>query len=310
MAKSKKNIGQNVFNDYFTFVMDERENVVLESISPLKQSLKEAPQLEGVPSGIEGVDELFYITKIKDGKVIKQPLGGFPRYAVINVTGVSDTGKTLMAEQFAIKQSSLGNTTIFVTVETTAPFVSASLRERASAMGINPSSIEERIIIIDAASYDQLRDDIQTLLNTLAYSIKKYKAKNVVIDSVTGLYEAKEVMARTIVRRLFNFMKKWYQTAFFVSQKRSGHEEFSVEAAGGYAVPHIVDCNIALAKKSIDSSYDERLYGLPIGEIVRLFRIDGCRICGHDTSTRLMTITETGLVVVGKSLKELKGGGR
>jgi KaiC/GvpD/RAD55 family RecA-like ATPase len=32
------------------------------------------------------------------------------------------------------------------------------------------------------------------------------------------------MLARNIIRRLFNFMKKWYQTAIFVSQKRSGHD--------------------------------------------------------------------------------------
>ncbi len=142
-----------------------------------------------------------------------------------------------MAEQFAIKQASSGNPTIFVTVETPAPFLITALKQRALSIGINPKEIEDKIIIIDAASYDNLRDDILTLINTL----------NVVIDSITGLYEAREVLARIIVRRLFK--KKFYQTAIFISQKRSSHEEFSAEGAGGYAVPHIVDCNIVLAKK-------------------------------------------------------------
>jgi len=44
-----------------------------------------------------------------------------------------------------------------------------------------------------------------------------------VIDYITGLFENKELLARAVVRRLYNFMKKWYQTALFVSQKRSGH---------------------------------------------------------------------------------------
>ena len=284
----------------------EDKKIVEESIVSFKEGLKTAPRIEGIPSGVEGLDELFFITRFEAGKVIKETLNGFPRYAVINITGVSDTGKSLMAEQFAIKQASIGNTTIFVTVESPAIFLISSLKQRALAMGINPKDIENNIVIIDAASYDNLREDISTLLDTLAYTIKKYKSRNVVIDSITGLYEGKEVLARIIVRKLFNFLKKWYQTAIFVSQKRSSHEEFSVEGAGGYAVPHIVDCNIALAKKIIESSYEEKLYKKPIGEMVRIFRIDGCRLCGHDTSARLMTITDTGLVVIGKSLSEVR----
>ncbi len=282
------------------------ERIVEESISTLEESSRKAPKLRGTPTGVEGLDELFFQTKLEDGKPKKVPLGGYPEYAVINLTGVSDTGKSLMAEQFALKQAEIGNNTLFITVETPANFLSASLKQRALSMGISEKDIEQRIVIVDAASYHVLRDEIPTLLNTVAYAIKKYRIRNTIIDSITGLFEAKEMLARTIVRQLFNFMKKWYQTALFVSQKRSGHEELSAEAAGGYAVSHIVDCSIVLAKKTIMTRYDENIYNKPIGETVRLFRIDGCRMCGHDTSTHYMEITEEGLVKIGPKLSELR----
>ena len=286
--------------------MAEREReIIKDSFGTLSEIAKKAPRLEGVPTGIDGLDELFFTSKIENGKPVKIPLGGIPRYAVVNLTGVSDTGKSLMAEQFAVKQASLGNKVAFITVETPAAFLSMGLRGRATAMNVPFEDIENNIIIIDAASYHVLREEIPTLLNTLAHVIKTYKVKNVVIDSITGLYEAKEMLARTIVRQLFNFMKKWYQTAIFVSQKRSGHEELSAEAAGGYAVSHIVDCSIVLAKKTILSIYDERIYGKPIGEMVRLFRIDGCRMCGHDTRTHIMEIDEVGLVHIGPPLSQI-----
>ncbi len=279
--------------------------VIEESIHTLTDIGKKTPRLEGVETGIEGLDSLFFTSTIDKGKVRKVILGGIPRYAVINLTGVSDTGKSLMVEQFTITQASKGESVAFITVETPAVFLSMGLKERARAMGVNYSAIEENIIIIDAASHTSLREDMPTLLDTLAYVIKKYKVKNVVVDSVTGLYEHKEMLARVFVRQLFNFLKKWYQTALFVSQKRSSHEELSAEAAGGYAVSHIVDCTMVLSKKIIMSRYDENLYKKPIGEMVRLFRIDGCRLCGHDTETHFMEITEGGLVRIGPSLKEL-----
>jgi len=280
-------------------------NPVNEAIQVLKDVGKKAPILEGVSTGIEGLDDLFFTSKIENGKVIKQSLGGIPRYAVINLTGVSDTGKSLLVEQFAIKRAAEGEKVAFVTVETPAAFLSMGLKERAAAMGIDFSVIDENIIIIDAASYHSLREEMPTLLDTLAYTIKTYKIKYTIVDSITGLYEHKEMMARIFVRQLFNFMKKWYQTALFVSQKRSSHEELSAEAAGGYAVSHIVDCTMVLSKKTIQSSYDERMYKRPIGEMVRLFRIDGCRMCGHDTETHFMEITERGLIKIGPTLKEL-----
>ncbi len=209
-----------------------------------------------------------------------------------------------MAEQFAVKQASLGYNVCFITVEQMAGFLAASLRQRSLAMGVDWNEIEDKIVIIDAAANSALRDNLPSLLSTLAYAIKQYNIKSTVIDSVTGLYEAKEMMARSIVRQLYNFMKKWRQTALFISQKRSGHEELSAEAAGGYAVAHILDGTIILTKKEIMSRYDQSLYGKPIGEMIRLFRIDGCRMSGHDTQVHVMEITETGLVKVGPTLSE------
>ena len=281
----------------------EKPRVVEEGIWVAEEAIKKAPKLEGVPTGVEGLDELFFKTELQNGKVVKKPLGGIPRYAVVNITGVSDTGKSLMVEQFTIKQADRGEPVAFITVESPAPFVTMGLRERATAMGIDFEKIKDKIILIDAASHATLRENIPNLLATLAYVIKTYKVRHTVIDSITGLYEAKEMLARTVVRQLFNFMKKWYQTALFVSQKRSSHEELSAEAAGGFAISHIVDCTMVLAKELIMTKYQAQIYKKEIGDIVRLFRIDGCRLCGHDTKTHFMEITETGLVKIGPPLR-------
>ena len=271
-------------------------------LGELKDRIKE---IKGIPTGIEGLDDLFFTFKPYGKGFKKVSLGGIPQYAVINLTGVSDTGKSLMAEQFAVWRAGKGDRVAFVTVETPAAFLSAGLYQRAMAYGIEKEVIDENIIIIDAASYKDLRENLPALFDTLAYVFRTYKAHYTVIDSITGLYEHKEMLARVFVRQIFNFLKKWYQTAILVSQKRSSHEELSAEAAGGYAVSHIVDCTMVLSKKIIQSTYDERLYKRPIGELIRLFRIDGCRMCGHDTDTHVLTISETGLVSVGPSLKEI-----
>ncbi|WP_038055549.1 KaiC domain-containing protein [Thermodesulfobacterium hydrogeniphilum] len=278
----------------------------LKSIYTGSQAIKKAPKVYGVPTGIEGLDDLFFIVTSENGKLVKKNLGGIPAYSVFNITGVSDTGKSLMVEQFAVKQASIGERVAFITVETPANFVATSLKLRAAAMGLNFEDFEDNLIIIDAASSTRLRENLPDLLATLAYVIQNYKVNFTIIDSVTGLFETKEMLARSIVRRLFNFMKKWYQTALFVSQKRSGHEELTAEAAGGYAVGHIVDGTMVLAKELIDSSYKAKIYKKEIGEVIRLFRIDGCRICGHDTKTRFLEITEEGLVVIKDPISKTK----
>lgn len=278
----------------------------LKSVFKGSEALKKAPKLYGVPTGIEGLDELFFIVTSENGKLVKKNLGGIPAYSVFNITGVSDTGKSLMVEQFAVKQASKGEKVVFVTVETPANFLAASLKLRAQAMGFSFEDFEDNIIIIDAASSTRLRENIPDLIATLAYVIQNYKVNFTIIDSITGLFETKEMLARNVVRRMYNFMKKWYQTALFVSQKRSGHEELTAEAAGGYAVGHIVDGTMVLAKDLIDSTFKAKLYKKELGEIVRLFRIDGCRMCGHDTKTRFLEITESGLVVIKEPISRIK----
>ncbi len=284
----------------------QRPEVIEEAVFSGGEALKKAPKLFGVPTGIEGLDNLFFTTESRGKRVIKKALGGIPAYSVFNITGASDTGKTLFVEQFTIKQASRGKRVAFITVETPASFVSLSLKERAKAMGEDFEEIEDNIVLIDAASFSSLRENIPNLLKTLAFSIKNYDIEFTIIDSITGLFEHKEMAARMIVRQIFNFLKKWYQTALLVSQKRSAHEELTAEAAGGYAVGHIVDGTIVMAKELIMSWYQAKTFKKNLGEVVRLFRIDGCRMCGHDTKTYFMEITETGLVKITKPLTSLQ----
>jgi len=150
----------------------EKPQVIEESIIKSGEALKKSPELKGLPTGVEGLDDLFFITEIKDKKIIKKPLGGIPSLSVINITGSSDTGKTLLVEQFTIKQAELGSNVAFITVETPSAFVATSLNERANAMGIKFSDIEDRIILIDAASHTMLRENTPDLLATLAHMIK------------------------------------------------------------------------------------------------------------------------------------------
>jgi len=281
--------------------MDREGSYEVYSVEELRARV---PKLFGVPTGVEGLDNLFFKIEYEDGKPVRKPLGGYPYLSVLNITGVADTGKSLMAEQFAVRQAHDGYNTIFVTVETPKEFIVQSLQYRAQAMNLDFDRVQRRLFIIDAASNHRLREDVDYLLDTLAYGIREFNTKSVIIDSVTGLYEAKEVLARSIVRKIYNFLKKWRQTSILVSQKRSASEEMTAEAAGGYGVAHIVDGTIVLYKKLIISKYDSSTFNMPLGSVIRLFRIDGCRMSGHDTRTYVMDITEEGLVKLVAPLDE------
>ncbi|RLF44797.1 MAG: KaiC domain-containing protein, partial [Thermoplasmata archaeon] len=238
---------------------------------------KEAPKLFGIPTGTK-LDEMFFKIEEEDGALVKKPLGGLPYLSVFNISGIPDTGKSLFAEQFAAYQASKGYKVLFVTVESPANFLYSAIKEKCKALSLDFDEVEKNIVVIDASEEEELRENPKALMETMAYAIKEKKITNVIIDSITGLYEHKEVMARQIVRQFFNFLKKWRQTGLFVSQKRSAQASESVEAAGGLAVAHIVDGTIVVDKKLIMSQREASLYKKPIGDVIRLIRIDGCRL--------------------------------
>ncbi len=271
----------------------------------------DAPDLFGVPTGT-GLDRMFYTVVFENGRYVKKPLGGIPYLSVINLTGIPDTGKSVLAEQFAIKQASSGYRVLFVTVESPAEFLYYPIKQKSEAMGADFSKVEKNIVVLDTTEDDELRENLSALLATMRDVISSKKTTVTVIDSVTGLYEQREVMARGIVRRIYNFLKKERQTALLVSQKRSSQASESAEAAGGLAVAHIVDGTVVMDKKLIETVWDVKNYGLPIGTVLRTIRIDGCRMAPHNTDSWVFEITDSGLIEIKSTLADFikKTGGK
>lgn len=264
-----------------------------------------APELFGVPTGTK-LDELFFTVEYDERrkKFVRKPLGGIPYRAVINVVGAPDTGKSVFAEQFAVEQASRGYKVLFVTSEAPAEFLFTSLKQKTLALGYDFDKVNENIVVLDASQEAELRENTISLVKTMEYAVKSRHVTVTVIDSITGFYEHREMLARQIVRVVFNFLKRHNQTALLISQKRSSQGAETAEAAGGLAVAHIVDGTIVMDKKLIETKWDQALYGAEIGEVIRTIRIDGCRMTGHDKDTWVMEINDLGLVEIKEKLKE------
>jgi len=275
----------------------EREFYELGELEP------KAVKLFGISTGTK-LDEMFWKVERKDDGFIKKPLGGIPFLSVINITGLPDSGKSVLAEQFAVVQASRDYKILFVTVESPANFLYTSMKAKAEYLGLDFSKVLKNVIVIDASMNDEFRENPKALMDTMAYVIREKHTNNVIIDSITGLYEHKEVMARQIVRTFFNFLKKWKQTGIFISQKRSAQIAESAEAAGGLAVAHIVDGTIVLDKKLVATRWDSNLYRMPVGSVLRTIRIDGCRLTGHDSRTWVFEITPGGTINIISPLEE------
>ena len=81
--------------EFHSFEEKEKPQPDLSAVFNGSQALEKAPEIKGVPTGIEGLDDLFFIVNQENGKLQKKSLKGIPAYSVFNITGVSDTGKSL-----------------------------------------------------------------------------------------------------------------------------------------------------------------------------------------------------------------------
>ncbi|HDI00029.1 MAG: KaiC domain-containing protein [Candidatus Latescibacterota bacterium] len=275
-----------------------------EAVKVLGEYEGQAPEVLGIPTST-GLDGLFY-RLVRDGEGWRrEPLNGIPFRSVINLTGEPDTGKSVLVEQFAAYQAGRGYKVCFVTVEAPAQFLFGAVRSKAEVLGLSFDDVQENLVVVDAAGNPAIRENLYNFLETLKYAVEKFGTKSTVIDSVTGLYEHREIMARQVVRAVFNELKKLGQTAILVSQKRSAQSSESAEAAGGLAVAHIVDGTIVMGKVLITNRWEAQLYGTPIGSVVRTIRIDGCRMVPHDPRTWVFRIDERGLIELTEPLEDL-----
>jgi len=274
-----------------------------DSVHALKELKRGAPELYGIPTGTK-LDEMFYKVEVEDGKIKKRSLGGIPYLSVLNIVGQPDTGKSLFAQQFSVYQAGRGYPVVFCTVETPANFLYTQLKQKAAVMGMDFERVEENTIVVDASSNWTLRNNLRSFIDTLEYAIEKKDAKIVVIDSITGLYENREMMARQVVREVYNALKKAKVTAILISQKRSGHQADTPEAAGGLAVAHILDGTVIFNKLIISSAPMARTYHMPLGSVLRTLRIDGCRMTAHDSNEYVFEITDAGLIEIKEKLSD------
>jgi KaiC domain protein len=252
--------------------------------------------IQGIDSGSEYINKLFYYTIIENSKPVLRSVNGYPRGSVINITGEADTGKSLLVQTALVVNAFKNIKGIYISTENPLKYVSYSLKRISLLLNLDFEKIKTNIKVIDLTFKYNLINNIDEFLKNLYYELRAdYKNGLIVFDSLTGFYESKEVMARYIVRRIFQFCKNLNLTAFLISQKRED-SPFSSKSAGGMAISHIADCNIVLSKIIISSPYEKKIYEKEIGQVVRTFRIDGCRLCGHSSKTHIFEIDKIGLI--------------
>ncbi|MEM4331376.1 MAG: KaiC domain-containing protein, partial [Candidatus Anstonellales archaeon] len=251
------------------------------------------------------LDEMFYYFETHEGRLMRKTLNGLPYLSVMNFVGSPDTGKSLFSLQFAVFQASMGYNVCILSTETQGTFLYNAIKERCLVMAKPFDTVARNIVVVDISQEEKIMEDINRVLQLLDEAIESKQTTITIVDSATGLYEHKELKARVVTRKLYNFLKQKKQTSILISQKRTSQDQATVESAGGLGVAHIVDGSIVFDKKIITTKYDETLYGIQMGSILRTIRIDGCRMCSHDQKTRILNISEAGIVEIGEELNTI-----
>jgi len=187
---------------------------------------------------------------------IKTPIPWFDTAGVVyQVTGRDKTGKSFLTSVMAARHSER-SPVVFVTTERSAELVASHLLDLGANLdnvvfldySDNPWGVLGRASMgkgVDPFYTTKFYKDMKQVYSTLSGP----KPWLVVVDSLTGFFEAAEwsgrLLTENLARTVFNLPGV---LAFAISQKRTSHSEYNTEVAGGLTVSHILDGTFILYK--------------------------------------------------------------
>lgn len=163
---------------------------------------------ERVKTGINGLDELMF--------------GGIPEGSLTLLTGTCGTGKTIMSTQFIYFGAMNGDNAVYVSFEETPENIKANAR----LCGWNFDELEKKGNVL-FVKYDPYH--AEDIIEMLENSIRKMKAKRVVIDSISalGLYVRDVPEIRKIIFGLGSMLHRLGCTTLMISEVLSEQKDLS-----------------------------------------------------------------------------------
>ncbi|ACL16975.1 circadian clock protein KaiC [Methanosphaerula palustris] len=174
-------------------------------------TITNAPELEKVPSGISGLDEITG--------------GGLPKGRPILVSGGPGCGKTLFAMEFVVRGIvDHGEPGVFVAFEEKVD----DLMKNFASMGFDLFDlIEQKKIVLDHIFIDRSEIeeageyDLEGLFIRLGMLIDRVGAKRIAIDTIEAIFSgfSNEAILRSELRRLFLWLKDRGVTAVITGER-------------------------------------------------------------------------------------------
>lgn len=198
------------------------------------------PALERVKTGVEAFDDLV--------------MGGLPRGRTTIVGGTPGCGKTVFATQFlAHGITELGEPGVFVTFEETPAEIEVNMA--SFGWDIHDWRETNKLVFVDASPRDSdqvvVGDfDLAGLLTRVLHAARSARAKRIVLDSVTQLFDhfvADQTLVRRELLRLATALKKEGLTVLMTAERDSEYGEIS-----RHRVEEFVADNVVILRNALD----------------------------------------------------------
>jgi len=259
-------------------------------LRPDRESEAKKP-LVGLQTGTL-LDRLFFTP---DGEV----LDGIPVCGQFAITGLPGAGKSILAEEIAIRVSSSGRGVLYVTSEDTwkSPTprfdLQSRMKQKADILGLDWSRIMENLYVLDTVLFPELRE-WNTFAETYRYVVEKEGVELAIIDSVTVL-ESYRGALKYRVMELARYNQLHGVTGLFINQ-RSAEAWDTYDMAGGIGLAHNLDGTIIVDYGRVYWRDQQLDLDAPRGEFVRIVRVLDCRICNFERRRIRVEITPDGFL--------------
>lgn len=198
------------------------------------------PVLERVKTGIEAFDDLV--------------MGGLPRGRTTIVGGTPGSGKTVFATQFlAHGITDLDEPGVFVTFEESP----ADIEVNMASFGweIRRWRDQNKLAFVDASPRDQdqivVGDfDLSGLLTRIMHAARNAKAKRIVLDSITQLFDhfvAEQSAVRRELLRIATVLKREGATVLMTAERNSEHGQIS-----RHRIEEFIADNVVILRNTLD----------------------------------------------------------
>jgi len=279
-------------SELFTGKVDESK---LEFIINPNVSLGERPN-----KSEEGFKTYTFLDKMFLN-VIGVSLDGLPFASNAILTGLPNSGKTLLVMEVALRVAESGKKVAYVTsekifrVDNARYDLESQMREMAGTLNLDWLKIVDNLFVIDTVKFAKLRD-WTNFISTYRSLVELKKIDLVLIDSMTLLEEARGALKYRVLE-LMRYNQTHGLTSIMINQ-RAIEEADTLAMAGGIALSYAVDVVMALDYKKV-SSWDAQIKldtGAKQSETVNFFRVLKCSLSKFDAHYKAYEITQQGQV--------------